>query len=101
MSNDQKQTICIAWFRRDQWLLLKQKATDPEIIEDTYEEWEAEAERAVQQLIALGLPVKKIDVDIYELEEWCKANGLPMDGDARSGFAAEKGYDLYNEDFDW
>lgn len=100
MYEDQDQTICIAWFRREQWFLIKQKADDPEIIEDTYEEWEKEAESLVQKLIAIGKQFNKIDVDIFELEEWYKANGLPNVGNARSRFAAEKGQDLNNRGFD-
>ena len=89
--NNADNVMCIAWFRRDQWFLLKQKVVDPEIIEDTYEEWEEEAEKLVQKFIALGKSIKNIDVDIFELEEWCKTNGLANDATARSQYAAQKG----------
>ena len=97
--DNQKQIFCIAWFRRDQWLLLRQKAADPEIIEDTYDEWEKQAESLIQKLIAMGQPFKKIDIDIFELEAWCQEKGLPNDASARSQFAAEKGVEIDNDDY--
>ncbi len=94
-------TLCLAWYRRDQWFLLKQKVADPENIEDTFDEWERKAEKAYQEIKSQGENVVKVDVDIYELEEWCRLNNVPMDGDARSNFAGEKGQDLYDMGFDF
>jgi hypothetical protein len=90
MNEQRVQKVCIAWYRRGQWFLLKQSAVDSDIIEDTYEEWEEEAEKAVQKLIASGLQPYKVDVDVFELEKWCTEKGLPNDSKARSRFAAER-----------
>jgi len=97
---NQQPIICIAWFRREQWFLLKLKAADSALIEDTYDEWEKEAEKLVQKVIALGQQLYKIDVDVFELEKWCKEKGLPNDSNARSQFAAEKGVDMDNQNYD-
>lgn len=92
---DQK-TVCIAWFRREQWPLLKQKAADRDEIEDTYDDWEKEAKKLVRMCIETGNKFHKIDVDVFALEKWCEEKGLQNDSKARSQFAAEKGADYDN-----
>jgi hypothetical protein len=78
------------WYRREQWDLLHQKAIDPEDLESTYDEWVAQAEKSISDIENLGLTPKKIDIDVVELIRWCASNNRPLDGTARSKFAAEK-----------
>jgi len=63
----------IAWFRADQWQLLRSLSTDADELEKTYEEWVAIAEKTVQDLTRQGVPARKVDVDVNELQVWCSA----------------------------
>ena len=40
----------IAWFRADQWQLLRSLSADVDELEETYEEWVAIAEKAIEDL---------------------------------------------------
>ena len=82
---------CMAWYRREQWSLLKQVSADAEELKDTYDEREQNAEQAIQKFIARGMQIRKVDIDVNELADWCKAQSISVDGDARSQYAAEKG----------
>ncbi len=86
---DNAVTGCV-WYRREQWELLHQKAIDPEELESTYDEWVAQAEKSISDIEHLGLTPQKIDIDVVELIRWCASNKRPLDGAARSKFAAEK-----------
>jgi hypothetical protein len=78
------------WYRREQWKLLQQKAADPEELESSYDQWIAQAEKSISDIENLGLTPKKIDIDVVELIRWCASNKRPLDGAARSKYAAEK-----------
>ena len=86
---DKTVTGC-AWYRREQWDLLQEKAIDPEELESSYDEWVAQAKKSISDIESLGLTPKKIDIDVVELIRWCASNKQPLDGTARSKFAAEK-----------
>ena len=79
--------LSIAWYRPNQWALLKSVAADPEIIEDTYLEWEAVAERTLADLRAMGLSPMKVDVDVEKLVQWCEKKRRPVDAEARADYA--------------
>ena len=78
----------IAWFRADQWQLLRSLSTDADELEKTYEEWVAIAEKAVQDLARQGVFARKVDVDVNELQRWCSAQKRPLDSSARAQYAA-------------
>ena len=80
----------IAWYSREQWEKLKEVASDPEKLDDTYEEWKVNAERAIREYSEPDTITRKVHIDVDELMEWCKTLDLPIDGAARSAFAGEK-----------
>ena len=82
--------IGVSWYRPEQWDRLLQIATDREVLEDTYEEWKAIAEKSLKKFAMLGYHLRKVDIDVEELLGWCKVHNLSVDGAARSKFAAEK-----------
>lgn len=81
--------VGIAWYERDQYPRLREVSADPEVLEGTYDEWLATAERTTAQLRAEGIAATPVRVDVEELVEWCGRQGVPVDGSARAGFAAE------------
>jgi hypothetical protein len=81
--------IGIAWYRKPEWDLLRAAASDPEVLEGTYEEWLAGAERTLGDLQRAGIAVERVEVAVADLQAWCQARSIPLDGSARSSFAAE------------
>jgi hypothetical protein len=80
--------VFIAWYRPEQWRQLCEVSTD--IKDETYQQWLEAAQRGVEQF-PHGLEVKKIDVDVEELVQWCNGKGMKVNAEARSRFAAERG----------
>ena len=44
----------------------------------------------LDELIQSGRVVVKVEVDVEELIEWCRSQGRPIDGEARTDFVLEK-----------
>jgi hypothetical protein len=63
---------------------LRKLADDPEKLDETYEEWERGALRALQQLHSAGQAVRKVPIDIDALLSWCRSRSRPLDGAARA-----------------
>jgi hypothetical protein len=82
--------IGLAWYSREQWELLKQAADDADGMDDTFSQWERNAQNAHRVLRQSGYAVEIVDVDVAELLGWCKSQRRPLDGEARSEFVLEK-----------
>ena len=83
------EAIGVPWFTAETWpRLLEVCAAEADLMPDTYSDWIALAEPRFAQHIADGLPMERVLIDPYELAAWCELNDLPIDGRARSVFAA-------------
>ena len=85
----------IAWFRANQWQLLRSLATDAEDLEETHEEWGKIAEKTIEDLARQDVLAQKVDVDVNELQAWCSAQNRPLDSSARAAYAAAHLRDLH------
>ena len=88
--SDSEYRIAYAWYRREQWALLRGASVDSDCLEEFYDDWLPFAEKSFKQRKADGLDIHKVDVDVEELIEWCREKNLPLDGAARASFAATK-----------
>jgi hypothetical protein len=88
--NSPATVIGVAWYRPEQWETLCNVSVDRDKLEETYAEWLVDAERVVKQLQQRGLRVIKVDVEISDLMLWCESQRIPLDGEARSNYAAFK-----------
>jgi hypothetical protein len=79
----------VAWFRDEQWPLLRSLAADPEKLEQTHAEWVVIAEEKIRELVKMGITVRKAHVDVNELHAWCLARKRPLDSSARATYAME------------
>ena len=79
----------MAWYRPDQWTLLRAVSADGERLEATYEEWLSFASGQLRDLQAHGLQVEKIDVEVAALVRWCNSQSRPVDGEARAEYARQ------------
>ena len=80
----------VAWYTREQYERLLKFANDRDNLEDTYEEWQATAEKMMVQLSRPGVLPRKVHIDVEELVAWCKAHKRPNDGASRTVFVADK-----------
>jgi hypothetical protein len=87
VSSSQNSAVAIAWYRQEQWPLLRAVSADGDQLETTYDEWHAFATQQVHALEARGIRVQKIEVDVAELTQWCEREGRAVDGDARAEYA--------------
>ena len=78
MSSSPEVVLGIAWFRPDQWDLLRSVSADPDVLEPTHGEWEKLARRTIQDLARQGILARKVDVDVERLQAWCKAQQRPL-----------------------
>lgn len=78
-----------AWYRAGQWERLREIAADAEKLEETYEAWVENAERALREMRESGMRVEKVAVDLEALLAWCQRQELEVDAHARALYVAE------------
>ena len=88
MSRDEHVIVGIAWYRKDQWSTLCAICSDPEVLEETHDEWLQVAEARVRDLVESGYVVEKVAVDLDDLTRWCVDRGDPINASARSQYVA-------------
>lgn len=82
--------VGVGWYREEQWRLLREVSEDGEKLENTYFEWVVNANETIKNIETLGHSVKKNDIDVHELVEWCKKENLPINGESRSQYISMK-----------
>jgi hypothetical protein len=90
MTTPREVVLGIAWFRPDQWELLRSLSTDADILEPTHAQWEKFARETVRDLARQGMLARKVDVDVEQLRAWCVAQQRPLDASARAAYAAAR-----------
>jgi hypothetical protein len=76
----------VGWFDRTEWEQLTKVVDDRGTLDDTFEEWERGALKALGELEARGLSVKKVPVIVNDLVTWCRAQNLPINGESRASY---------------
>ena len=72
MKSNSDKVIGIAWYKKEQWFILRQVIENPNDIENTYEEWLNNAINLRKTLIDSGLTVEEVEIDIQDVISWCK-----------------------------
>ena len=80
----------ILWWKPKQWEKAKQISSDGHVFDDTYQDWQEGAEKALKNFHDLGIKVYKIEIELDELVKWCKDQKMPFDLKARSKFVSMK-----------
>ena len=70
--------VGVAWFDREQWRQLCEVAVDRAKLDDTFEEWEANARRALVNPGAAGVKAEPFEVRIAELVQCATSAGSPL-----------------------
>ena len=82
--------IGIAWYRKEQWALLRQVSEEPDKFEDTHEEWLNNATAFKKKLEVEGIVVKEVDIDIEYIIKWCKERHIPINSNNIAEYVASK-----------
>ena len=80
--------VGLAWFDREQWHLLREVAVDRAKLDDTFEEWETSAHRALAGLKSQGVVAEPFEVRVADLVRWCAERKLAVDGAARAEYVS-------------
>lgn len=73
MKSKQNQVVVsFAWYDELQWELLCTLVPDRGELDDTYDQWQQSARRAVRMIESNGYKVRCISVDVSTLAAWCR-----------------------------
>lgn len=89
MNKEMKEhVISVGIYKADQWETLKALSADTQDMENTFEEWLEYATQKIKELETQGIHIRKITVDVFELQQWCKKKNLPINGESRAQYIA-------------
>ena len=71
MKSNSDKIIGIAWYKKEQWFILRQVIENPNDIENTYEEWLNNAINLKKTVIDSGLTDEEVEIDIQDVISWC------------------------------
>ena len=89
MNTDKDIHYSLCWFDREQWELLAK--IDPDGVDDSYEEWRKEANKAISNFSENGINVVKVSIKVEDFQEWCKKQGVEPNSSSRAEYAAMLG----------
>lgn len=78
-------TMHVLWLKPEDYPRFRAIFND---VDDTYEEWRARMERKIPDYIKQGVYIERMLIDPDALVEWCRANGRPVDAQARAIYPA-------------
>ena len=90
MDSSPEVVLGVAWFRPDQWELLRSVSVDADVLETTHAEWEKLARRTIRDLAQQGILARRVDVEVERLQAWCAEKQRPLDASARAAYASER-----------
>lgn len=76
--------VGIAWYREQDYDHLLSMFVDAADLPETYSEWLKSAQNTVVVLTLRGITVRKAYLDPVTFPQWCLANDVPMDKEARA-----------------
>ena len=86
--NDPVQIYGISWFQPEQWERLLEISSDRESLDNSYEEWRENANKAIHEFRAQGHIIKKVKLNLEEFLSWCNENKKETNGSARAEYVA-------------
>lgn len=90
--------IGVAWYELEQWEKLRLVAADPNLLEETYEEWVAMAENSLLKMTTTRVTLTRIFINTDKLVKWCEEQSVPINSSARARYAAMKLQELHEDD---
>jgi len=81
--------VAIAWYDRKSFSQLRELASDPEALDESYEAWLSSAESTLRQLQEQGLAAFRFPLDVAAAAAWAREQGRPFNGAARAEYVTE------------
>jgi hypothetical protein len=82
--------INLAYYEKKDWKRFLKSIDDRDSMHATWKEWHKAYQKTKKDLTSQGFVVKDFVVNIEELINYCKINGIKNDGKARSQFVQNK-----------
>ncbi|MEX2284550.1 MAG: hypothetical protein WEE89_18825 [Gemmatimonadota bacterium] len=89
MTDFMRPAVGVAWYSREHWQRLRDASEDRADLEDTWEEWNAQAEEQLADLRCSSIRVIKVPVDVDAMVDWCRERGVPVNAENRAAYTAE------------
>lgn len=80
--------VGVGWYRQEEYDRFLASAQDRDDLDDTWAEWQITAERAIRQLRAQGLDVRKVEIALDDLLAYCMVEGKPNTAATRAAYVA-------------
>jgi len=81
--------IGVVWYRREDWDELMTLFPDADALDDSYDDWLANARNLMDEIAELGHIGEPVYLFPAEFRHWCAMRNRPMNAEARSEFASE------------
>jgi hypothetical protein len=87
--------VGIAWYRKEEYLVLRALFEDGQLLPETYDGWLAKATALEKKVRAGGQPVERVFIEPSTFPAWCASRGLALNTAARTRFAADAALDRH------
>lgn len=78
--------VKLAYYHKKDWNQLLKIVDDRESMHDSWDAWHKDFLKMKNALTLKGLEVIEVEIDLDELNNYCKLRGIKNDGKARSQF---------------
>lgn len=86
--------IGVGEYRKEDYQEIFRISVDKDNMEDTWEKWKANKNRTIKKFQNMGLKTVDIIVKPKELVNYCRENGLKINGKSRAQFVSFKAMKL-------
>lgn len=84
----------MAWFKRENFDLLRTMFKDGHKLHRTYDEWLVAAETGRKKLEVEGTRIVRVNIDPDKFPVWCEAQGMELNAAARTRYAGLVAYQV-------
>ena len=83
----------IATYKPEQWETFLASAADRDTIESSWQKWNTSVQKLIAELEAKNIDYVLVELDVDEINDFCRREGIPNNGQARSRLARLKARD--------
>ena len=83
----------IATYKPEQWETFLASAADRDTLESTWQQWNASLQKLIADLEAKNIDYVLVELDVDEINDFCRREGIPNNDQARSRLAGLKARD--------
>lgn len=82
--------VNLAFYRKKDWRKFLSIIDDKDTMFETWKEWYKSYLKTKKELSNFGIKVNDVQINLAELELYCRNNGFKNDGQTRSQFVSNK-----------